>query len=170
MVEPADFGPRHDPTGAGDVDSTPKRRVLVERPVRSRAVVIRDVGSQHPSEMPLVEDDDVVQTLAADRPDDAFDVGILPGGARRGAHGPEPERVDGSTECRIEDRVAVVEEESRVRVVREGPADLLAGLCGGGMPRDVNMQDPAPVVSEDDEDEQDPAGERGHREEVDSDG
>ena len=29
--------------------------------------------------MPLVEDDDVVQTLAADRPDDAFDVGIVSG-------------------------------------------------------------------------------------------
>ena len=37
------------------------------------------------------------------------------------------------------------------------------------MPRHVNMQDPAPVVSEDDEDEEDAAGERRHREEVDRD-
>ena len=38
------------------------------------------------------------------------------------------------------------------------------------MPRHVDMQDAAPIVGEDDEDEQDPAGERRHREEVDRDG
>ena len=83
--------------------------------------------------MPLVEDDDVVQTLAADRPDDAFDVGILPGRAWRGADGREAERFDGAAERRVEGRVTVVEEESRGGVVREGLAELLSGPRGGGM-------------------------------------
>jgi hypothetical protein len=50
----------------------------------------------------------MVQTLAADRPDDALDVGILPGRARGGADGREAERFDGGAERRIERRVAVV--------------------------------------------------------------
>jgi hypothetical protein len=55
--------------------------------VRSRVLIVRDVGSKHPSEVPLIDDDHVVQTFAADRPDDAFDVGILPGRAWRGSNG-----------------------------------------------------------------------------------
>jgi hypothetical protein len=70
VMEPADFGPRHDPAGAGDVDGAPQGRILVKRQVRSRTVVIRDVGAKDPPKMPLVEDNDVVQTLAANRPDD----------------------------------------------------------------------------------------------------
>ena len=52
--------------------------------------------------MPLIDDDDVVQTLAADRADDAFDVGILPGRARCRADGRETEGLDRPTERRIE--------------------------------------------------------------------
>ena len=37
------------------------------------------------------------------------------------------------------------------------------------MPRDVDVQDAATIVGEDDDDEQDPAGECGDREEVDRD-
>ena len=92
MVEPADFGPRHDPSGADRIDGASLGRVLAEREVRSRVLVVRDVGSQHPPEMSLIEDDDVVQTLATDGPDDAFDVGILPERAWRGADGCQTER------------------------------------------------------------------------------
>ena len=43
-------------------------------------------------------------------------------------------------------------------------------LRSTGMPRDVDMQDVSPIVGKDDEDQQDPAGKRGHGEEVDGDG
>ena len=168
MMEPADFGPRHDPTGAVWVDDAGLGRVLAERQVRSRALVVRDVGVKDPSEMPLVEDDHVVQTLAADGPDDAFDVGILPGRAWCGADGCQAERFGGAVERCVEGRVTVVEQESRGGVVRESLAELLSGPHGRGMRRDVDMQDAAAVVGEDDEDEQDLAGERGNREEVES--
>ena len=78
VMESADFGARHDPTNASRVDCARLGRVLGQREMRSRAVVIRDVRAKDPPEMPLVEDDDVVETLAPDRPNDAFDVRILP--------------------------------------------------------------------------------------------
>ena len=103
--------------------------------------------------MPLIEDDDVVQTLAADRADDAFDVGILPGRARCRADGRETEGLDRPIERRVEGRVAVVEEEPRVRVVGKGLAELLSGPCGRGVLRHIDMQDASPVVGQDHEDE-----------------
>ena len=48
MMEPANFGPRHDPTGADRVDGARLGRVLAEREVRSRALVGRDVGREGP--------------------------------------------------------------------------------------------------------------------------
>jgi hypothetical protein len=140
MMEPANFGPRHDPTGSGRVDGARLGRVLAEREVSSRALVVRDVRAKHSSEMSLVEDDHVVQALAADRPDDAFDVRILPRRAQGGADGREAERFDGAAERRVEGRVAVVEEESRAGVVKEALAELLLGPRGGWMPRDVDMR------------------------------
>jgi len=55
MMEPADFGPRHDPTSAGRVDGAGFGRVLAYREVRARALVVRDVGVKDSSEMPLIE-------------------------------------------------------------------------------------------------------------------
>jgi hypothetical protein len=103
----------------------PSGSVLAEREVRSRALVVRDVRSKHPSEMSLIEDDDVVQTLATDGSDDAFDAGILPGRTWGGADGCQAHCLGGAAERRAEGRVTVVEEESRGGVVREGLAKLL---------------------------------------------
>ena len=103
--------------------------------------------------MPLIEDDDVVQTLAADRANDAFDIGILPGRARCRADSGETEGLDRPTECPVEGPVAVVEEEPRVRVVGESLAELLSGPRGRGVLRHIDMQDAPPVVGQDNEDE-----------------
>jgi hypothetical protein len=103
--------------------------------------------------MPLIEDDDVVQTLAADRADDAFDVGILRGRARCGANGRETEGLDRPAERRVEGRVAVVEDKPRVRVAGKGLAKLLSGPCGRWVLRHIDMQDASPVVGQDHEDE-----------------
>src|SRR5215204_4424680 len=113
MVEPANFGPRHDPSAAGRIDGASIGRVLAEGEVRSRVLVVRDVRSKHTPEMSLIEDDDVVQTLAPDGPTDAFDVGILPERAWGSADGCQAERFGGAAERRVEGRVTVVEEESR---------------------------------------------------------
>ena len=89
MVQTADFRSHHD--AAGRLDGAFHRRILAEREVRARPLVVRDVGPKDSTKMPLIDDDDVVQTLATDRADDAFDVGILPGRARCRADGRETE-------------------------------------------------------------------------------
>ena len=42
------------------------RTLLIERQVRSRLMIIPGVGFQHLSQMPLIENDDVIQTLSPD--------------------------------------------------------------------------------------------------------
>ena len=80
VVQTADFRSHH--AAAGRLDGASHWRILAAREVRARPLVVRDVGPKNPAKMALIEDDHVVQTLAADRADDAFDVGILPGRAR----------------------------------------------------------------------------------------
>jgi hypothetical protein len=46
-------------------------------------VVIVKVRRQHAAQMMLIEDDDVIEALAAHRANDALDVGVLPRRARR---------------------------------------------------------------------------------------
>ena len=79
VVQTADFGLDHD--AASRLDGAFRRSILAERQVRPRTLVVRHIGPKDPTKMPLIEDE-VVQTLAPDRADDAFDVGIL---ARRSA-------------------------------------------------------------------------------------
>jgi hypothetical protein len=55
--------------------------ILVERQMRAGALVVFDVRGQDATQMALVEDYDVIQTLAADRTDHALDVSVLPGRA-----------------------------------------------------------------------------------------
>src|SRR3954453_19253603 len=100
-------------------------------------MVVREVRAKDASKVSLVEHDHMVQALSTDRPDDAFNVGILPRGTRRRADGRQAEPVDGAAERGIEGRVAVVEKESRGRVFREGLPKLLAGPRGSGMARHV---------------------------------
>jgi hypothetical protein len=65
--------------------------------------------------------------LATDGPDDAFDIGILPGRAWRGSDGCHADCFGGAAERRIEGRLAIMEHESRRGVVCEGLAKLLTG-------------------------------------------
>jgi len=47
--------------------------------MRARRVVVGEVPAQQASEMPFVEDDDVIEAFPSNRPDDALGEGILPG-------------------------------------------------------------------------------------------
>ena len=44
------------------------RTILVERQMRSSALVVIDIGEHYAAQMALVEDDDVIQTLAGIEP------------------------------------------------------------------------------------------------------
>ena len=62
MMQTADFRSHDD--AAGRLDGACHRSILAEREVRARPLVVRDVASKDTTKMPLIEGDDVVQTLA----------------------------------------------------------------------------------------------------------
>ena len=66
MVEAADEGQGDDAALIGWLDEAQLGRVLVESEVRARGVVVAEVAAQTPTEVPFVEDDDVIEDLAAD--------------------------------------------------------------------------------------------------------
>ena len=51
------------------------RTMLVEREMRPTLVMILKIGRQHTAQVTLIEDDDVIETFAADRADDALHIG-----------------------------------------------------------------------------------------------
>ena len=69
-----------------------------KRAVGPGVVVVIEVARQDASEVGLVEHDDMIQTLAPDRADQPFDVGILPGRPRRGQHFLDPHTASGIPE------------------------------------------------------------------------
>ena len=78
MVEAADFGKRdHVPVGDRPYASR-RRRIFRQREVGPRVVIRGKVSGERAPEMRLVEDDHVVETLAANGSDQALDIGILP--------------------------------------------------------------------------------------------
>src|ERR1700738_1518827 len=54
---------------AGSLDQTRDRRILVQRPMRSNAVVIGRIVFQNAAQMHLAQYNDVVQTFPPDRSD-----------------------------------------------------------------------------------------------------
>ncbi len=78
MMESANLWERDDLTAISVVDRSPVRRILLERQVRASAIVVARVVQKNSTEMSLVENDDVVQALAAQRPDESLRVGVLP--------------------------------------------------------------------------------------------
>jgi hypothetical protein len=53
-------------------------KFLVEREMRPGLMIIMKIRRQHTAQVILIEDDHVIETLTADRANDALDVGILP--------------------------------------------------------------------------------------------
>jgi hypothetical protein len=66
MMEAADLPEWDNLAGSGWVYRTALRTILGEREMRSRLVVIMKVRGQHAAQVTLIEDDDVIETFAAD--------------------------------------------------------------------------------------------------------
>ncbi len=119
--------------------------------------------------MPLAENDDMVQALAAHRADEALREGILPRAVRGREDFLDPHALHAEPKLLAVDLVAVAEEIGRCGVVREGVHDLLGGPVGGGMLGHVEVDDPSAMVSEHDENEEHAQACGGDREEVEGD-
>src|SRR5262249_12311541 len=63
MVEATDFAKRHDPAGRWPFDRPPVGRVLVEREMRSCAVIVREVRGQDATQVAFAQNDDMIEAL-----------------------------------------------------------------------------------------------------------
>jgi hypothetical protein len=66
VVQATDLLEQDNLAGSGQVYGAAFRTILVEREMRSRLVVIVKVRRQHAAQVTLIEDDDVIETFAAD--------------------------------------------------------------------------------------------------------
>ena len=104
MVKSTNFCERHHASFLRRVDASWRRRVLLKGEMGSRPMIIGDVSSKHATQMCLAQNDDVIQTFAAQRSDQSLRVRILPrtgrgrddfGDADAGDTTPEHIAVDG---------------------------------------------------------------------------
>jgi hypothetical protein len=160
MMKPADLRHGDDAATWRGIDDSGLGTVVVERLVWARGVVVGEVGTQEPAEMRLVQNEEVVEALAANGADDPLDKRVLPGRARGDADLVDPHPFDSPHELLAVDRVSITKQESRSRIVRERLDDLLSGPDCRRVIGDVEMEELAAIVPEDDEDEEEPERER----------
>ena len=127
------------------------RRILVEREMCASPVIVEEVAGQDAAQVAFAENENMVQTLAPNRTDEALCEGILPRAVRRRENLLDAHTFHAAPKRLTVDAVAVAEEIRWRGVLREGVHDLLGGPGGGGVLGDVEVDDAAAV------------GERGRR-------
>jgi len=153
-MQAADFWKLYDPGRRGELDGSEVGRVFLEREVRARLMVIDEVAVQDAAQVPLAEDENVIQALASDRTDQALHERVLPGAVRRREDFVDPHALHSVPKLLAVDLVTVAQEIGRRGVVREGVHDLLGGPAGGGVLGHVEVDDPPAMVGEHDENEE----------------
>ena len=133
----------------------------------ARGVVVREVRAEQAAEMPLVEHDEVVEAFSPDGADDPLGERILPWCVGRDEHLVNAQAVDAAVKDVAIDRVAIPEQIPWRRLVGERVHDLLGGPGSGRVVGDIDMQEFAAVMAEDDEAKEQPEGEGRDDEEVD---
>jgi hypothetical protein len=101
--------------------------------------------------MTLAQNDDVIQTLAAQESDQSLCERILPRARRRRNNLGHAHARDAAPELVAIDGIAISDEPARRGVVRKGVNDLLRRPCGCWMFSDRQVDDSAPVVTEEHE-------------------
>lgn len=135
--------------------------------MRSRAVIIGEVQTQQALEVRRVEHDEVIEALAADGPDQAFDVRILPGRARGDAHLVDTEAFHTAPESFAVYIVTVTQQEPGSGVEGKRLEYLLCRALDGRVLGDVEVDNLAPLMPEHQEHLQFTKGGCGDGEEVD---
>jgi hypothetical protein len=92
VIETAHHWFGHDLTLLGRLYHTGLGSIMAQPHVRTRRMIILQIRRQEPSQMLLVQHEDAIPQLAAERADQAFAVRILPG---------EPEAVTTSSTFRL---------------------------------------------------------------------
>jgi hypothetical protein len=153
-MKPADLRHGENPATWRGVDDSGLGTVVVERLVWARGVVVGDVGAQESAEMGLAQNEEMVQALAAKGADDPLDKGVLPGRPGGDEDFANLHGLDSPHELIAVDTVTITEKVGRSRINRERLDKLPGGPSGRGMVGDVDMEEFAAIVAEDDEDEE----------------
>jgi hypothetical protein len=127
-------------------------------------MIIGDVWRKHATQMLLAQDDDVIQTLAAQGSDQSLRVRILPGTGRGGHNFRDPHAGNPAAERVAVDGVAISYEPAWCGVVGKGFNDLLRRPRGSRMFSDRKVDDSSALVREQHQDEEDASGEGRDRE------
>src|SRR4029077_1527416 len=84
MVDSANFRDFHHSTHRCRLNWSTYWCVLAQRQVSPRSFVVVEVGLQDAAKTSFIQNNDMIQALTPDRPDQALDVGILPRRLRSG--------------------------------------------------------------------------------------
>jgi hypothetical protein len=131
MVEAAHLQDFDHPSRDGPLRPPGLGRIFVERQMGAPRMVISAIRSQRAAQGLFTEDDDVVQTLAANRADQPFDVGSLPGRARGGEHLFDAHGLDLLHEVLPEDPIPIPQQVTRSTVPRKRLPELVRGPFRG---------------------------------------
>ena len=129
-------------------------------------VIIGQVIGEDLVEVLAIEDDDVVQTLAANRANYPFDHGILPWRLRRDELLFEAQALNSVHKIRAIDAIPIPEQIARWDSVGESLDHLLRRPGSRGRFGDIEMQDFAALVRQDQEDIQHTEGSGRYGEEI----
>src|SRR2546425_11085377 len=113
MVEATDFANRDDPAEFRPLNWPAVGRILVEREVSTRPVVVREVASQGAAQVSFAKDEDVIQTLAPDGAEKAMREDVLAWAVRRRQDFTDAHALRALPEHVPVDRVAIAEEVGR---------------------------------------------------------
>jgi hypothetical protein len=127
-------------------------------------MVVAEVLGQNAAQMVLAQHDHVVEALAADGSDDALDVWGLPGRTECDEPLLDPHVLHPILEVPAVDAVAVSQQKTRSLFERKGLHDLLSGPPSGWAGRDTEVNHPATVVPEDQQDVEHSERDRRNRE------
>ena len=111
--------------------------------------------------MPLVEDDEMIQTFSSHRANNSFSKGVLPWRSGCYKHFFDIQRLHPVDEHFPVDLVTVAYHVLWLAVARKCCGDLVSRPASCWMTRDVEMDDVPPLVSEDDKAIQDVEPDRG---------
>jgi hypothetical protein len=106
--------------------------------------------------MTCAENNDVIHALASDRADNVFGIWILPGRPRCYRYLFDSQRSRLSVERLAVDRVPISDQISRRFVGSACLPKLARRPCRGWVFRDIEVQDPAPIVTQNQPHEQHP--------------
>jgi hypothetical protein len=75
--------------------------------MRTPVVIVVHVGLKDAAQMPLVEHDDLIETLTPDTANDSFRIWVVPRAVRRNLDRFHPQMLDALLECGAVDRVPI---------------------------------------------------------------